>query len=370
MNSVPLTDAPAAAVSPSPKVSTRVLYGDGMRICATIGVLWIHVAAFLLDRSRGKHLPDWLLSDVIIGACKWSVPMFIMLSGALLLDPSRQETAETFYRKRLSRIGVPLIGWSGFYLLWGHYHYYGGAGGLKLLAKNLLLSVFYAMPYYHLYFLFILLGLYLFTPLLRIITQRVSISTLRTYALMALLLACGDSMLRSRKGIGLNSFSLFLPYIGYFLLGYVLRYTDASRGTLQRCAAVLTSMALISGVGTFLLTTRWGSSPWSSELVDYLSPTVIPMSAAAFLLLKAAFSTPAAIKLLSRPAVQSLSAATFGIYLVHPFLLDLIHARVTYSLSPLLAFGQMLVVFAILIISSYLATRTLQRIPGLQILTG
>ena len=39
---------------------------------------------------------------------RWCVPVFFMLSGALLLAPGLHESAGRFYRRRAWRIGLPV----------------------------------------------------------------------------------------------------------------------------------------------------------------------------------------------------------------------------------------------------------------------
>lgn len=60
----------------------------------------------------------WWISNVYDSISRWGVPVFVMVSGALLLDTSKQEGILTFYKKRLSKIFIPIIFWTAFYLFW------------------------------------------------------------------------------------------------------------------------------------------------------------------------------------------------------------------------------------------------------------
>lgn len=90
---------------------------NNAKIVAMFAVVIVHVAAtFVLNSPIGSS--NWWVGNLYESAARWSVPVFVMLSGALLLHPNKQESLSVFYKKRLSRILVPLIFWSLFYLLW------------------------------------------------------------------------------------------------------------------------------------------------------------------------------------------------------------------------------------------------------------
>src|SRR5437763_9984766 len=93
--------APDAAPGPTHK-PRRMHYGDAIRILGTIAVVIGHVADM---RFGGNALDrDWWVANFWDAFTRWAVPAYIMLSGALLLDPVRAEHPSDFYRKRLGRI--------------------------------------------------------------------------------------------------------------------------------------------------------------------------------------------------------------------------------------------------------------------------
>ena len=78
------------------------------RALACVLVVLLHVAAL------GFHQWDknWWASNTYDGLARISVPLFLMLSGALLLH--KREPLGVFFKKRFRRILPPLIGWSLF----------------------------------------------------------------------------------------------------------------------------------------------------------------------------------------------------------------------------------------------------------------
>ena len=58
----------------------------------------------------------WLSQTIYNSLAIMGVPLFIMLSGALLLQPSKvNEPIKVFLRKRLARIGIAFVFWSVIY---------------------------------------------------------------------------------------------------------------------------------------------------------------------------------------------------------------------------------------------------------------
>jgi surface polysaccharide O-acyltransferase-like enzyme len=86
-----------------------------------------------------------------------------MLTGALLLQPSKaDEPIRLFFKKRLSRIGVPFLFWAATYFVWSFW-----VNGKPLNTANVAQTILTG-PYYQFWFLYLLLGLYLLTPVLRV----------------------------------------------------------------------------------------------------------------------------------------------------------------------------------------------------------
>src|SRR4051812_36607782 len=83
---------------------------DLARVVATGAVVLIHVIAPVVSSGRGESLSHlrWWFGNIVDSGCRAAVPLFIMISGALLLSVGRQEGTQEFYAGRLSRVGVPL----------------------------------------------------------------------------------------------------------------------------------------------------------------------------------------------------------------------------------------------------------------------
>ena len=109
---------------------------------------------------------NWWTVNVYGAIGHLGVPLFVLLSGALLLDSSKaDEPLGVFFKKRFRRIGLPVIFWSIAYFAWDFYVH-----GKPLSVDNIVQGVF-SGAYVHLWFLYLLIGLYLITPVLRVLVK-------------------------------------------------------------------------------------------------------------------------------------------------------------------------------------------------------
>src|SRR5262245_62440222 len=99
---------------PAPAGHTHI---DLLRVIGIVAVILLHVSLGLIH-YRDLSQTDLELCLAVNASTWWAVPVFVMISGALLLDPSRWRSTGHFYWGRLKRIGWPLVFWCGFYLVW------------------------------------------------------------------------------------------------------------------------------------------------------------------------------------------------------------------------------------------------------------
>ena len=76
-----------------------------------------------------------------------------MISGTLLIDPNKQDSLKAFFTKRMPRIIIPTLFWSFFYLAYT----YRTRG---LTASSAIDLIAQGTPYYHLWYLYMVIGLY------------------------------------------------------------------------------------------------------------------------------------------------------------------------------------------------------------------
>ncbi len=283
---------------------------DLLRAVVSFGVIMIHVSADVITEWRAFPRDWWWAANIYDSLVRGCVPVFVMISGALLL-PIREDFPD-FFRKRFHRIIIPFIAWTLFYLLWRKYFYEPGLGGAEALRK-----VAGGNVHFHLWFLYILVGLYLVTPLFRIWTAHATGRDIFYFLVLWFFVSSVLPRLPLRIQIPVEPAQGF---IGYFVLGYFLRQYSSGKWVPGAAALWLASL-LVCILGTAFLSAQ--SHVFQKLFYDNLAPNVVFYTASFFVLAK--YAGPVSEKHLSRPLrnlILNLSKASFGIYLIHPMILD------------------------------------------------
>ncbi|MGE5385070.1 MAG: acyltransferase [Betaproteobacteria bacterium] len=279
---------------------------DFLRIAAVFAVVWLHVAAGPAQNPDWQSA-EWWTGNVADALSRWCVPVFVMISGALLLAPGADADPIRFYRRRAARLLVPLVFWTAFYLALRFYI------DPRFTAEAAVSSVIAGTPYYHLWFLYMIVGLYAVTPFLRQIVAASPPWLLALFVAGCFVLSASESLRLHLAGgeaawIFLPS---FLPYIGYFVCGYALHARHLKGPRLLLLAVAVAAAAAIA-LTTSALRPAIGARAWGL-MHGYQGPLTILMALAVFLLgSNLRLESP-----LLRALIARLAPLTFGIFLVH-----------------------------------------------------
>ena len=301
----------------TPIPSDRFERLDSARWLAAMAVVLLHCASQGLSDESAHGTLAWTAANIFDSAMRWCVPVFVMISGALLLEPGTAVPTRVFYGRRMARIVLPLVFWTMFYIGWRivsaqlDQTEVPWTAWAKMVANG--------KPYYHLWYLYMLLGLYLFTPFVRRAYQASSPRT----RLLAVGLILGIAVIQSALASGREQTGFFLtwftPFLGYFVLGRLL-FDGHVR--LPCAVLLLITSIVVTAVGIHTM-----SSPTDLNTYFYsnFSLTVPVMAIAVYHLV------------LNGPKLPRLAKwvpLTFGIYLIHPALIDVAMRVGLYSPGP------------------------------------
>ncbi len=335
---------------------------DVLRVCSMLGVIYLHVASGALNRPQEGGL--WAFSNPIAALSAAAVPLFFMLSGALLLHQEKTAELGHLFHHRLPRVIVPALCWSGLILC---YLMATGKGEQAMASLSTLLNTPVVVPYW---FLYALVPLYLLSPFLKLMTDRME----ESHWQYALALWAGLTL-------GLATLRLFVPqelemtftehwtmninvaggYLGYFLLGAYLDRHKTPKPVPLAFGVLLCLCASV--VGTWWDTTR--TMAYSTRFTDYLSLLTAALSALLFLLAMALWkdkSSGAFLSLLSR--------LSFSMYLAHPLVIGVIRlvwGRLFQHTDPL-SVPEQLCFYLLAVLGSFLSALVLSHIPVLSYL--
>lgn len=289
-----------------------MIWLDAARVLSILAVVFLHVAGSVVVLSDFGS-PGWWAGNFYDAMTRWCVPVLVMVSGALLLDTGKKEDILGFYRKRASRILLPIAFWSAVYIGWNHR---AAIADIKMM--DVVASLARGWPHYHLWFLFMIACLYLVVPFMRVLVVGARRGDLWWLVALAFLFAGINEAYRVFQGGQAGLFTnWFLSYLPYFLCGHLIR-TSPWQPPVRWLVAGLAAAVAVTAVGCFLLGRAKGLDK-GMYFYGYLSISVIPMSMGVMLLLKRLAGSSAAEGWLKR-----IAPLTLGAYLVHPMFLEAI----------------------------------------------
>lgn len=323
--------------------SAHYEWADLIRGMGIVLVILGHVSGIPNQRFGEVSLSAWDVSNIYNIIARSCVPLLFMISGALLIP--RQESLWDFYRKRFQRVLFPFLFWSVLYILWkyGCFTFTGGImpwGGKACLGDYTFLNAVKAVVMwivtrpaeYHMWFMYELFAIYLFTPILR---ELVKVSGDKyLWYLAGIWFVFGPFLRFVEFQFGYDlifDMGYLTGYVGYFILGYLLTRIRITKPITIVAVLVYVSVAIYTVSITRFFTVGEG------KLVDYfqylLGWNIVFLAVSLFILLKAwgdhIFRIP-------RPQLAKfsgqLTAASFGIYLIHVFVINWMEA---VHISPL-----------------------------------
>jgi surface polysaccharide O-acyltransferase-like enzyme len=343
--------------------SRSIQYINQLRILSIYLVVTAHVTIGLTMDSTPFSF-NWWLGTAIFYACFCSIPVFVMISGALLLDTSREEPLQDFYRKRMTRVGVPLAVWTVVYLCVRAF-----IDKESLTAGGVLQLILTGDPYYHLWFLYMIVGLYLVTPALRTFVRHATQKE-RVFVVVAMLILANahgqaDNLLwQNQRSI----FSLFVPYIAFYLLGFELSRIDPRRTPPAKYVVlgVLLCVVYLAAFAPVFIAREGGVGPGRRFLFDFFTPPIVLPSIAIFWIARRREALGAPVAGFRKKAVEWIASTTLGIYALHPLVLNrLQHALRNHTDEGSFLLG-VLVVPLVTFALCYLITTALMNIPVLR----
>ncbi|MBR2428657.1 MAG: acyltransferase [Alistipes sp.] len=314
----------------------RVYFLDYLRVVACFMVILVHCIEPFYLSGEGTYIAshsDALWVTGINSLLRIAVPLFVMISSYLLVPI--EGSTERFYRRRAERVVVPFIIFSLLYAIipaWGSGGKVDIAGNLEVLSLNFLpLSG-------HLWFVYMMIGVYLIMPIISPWLERVSARGERIFLALWLFATTVPFLrelalsVRGSEGIwGEASWNEFgtLYYVSGFI-GYVVAAHYIRKHVNWGVAKTL-AIALPMLIAGYLITALpfYAQIPDSYPINESIELAVDMELSWSFATLGAALQTLAVFllfRLIRKPCTvypifEHLSKRSYGIYLAHMFVL-------------------------------------------------
>lgn len=302
---------------PVTKTETAHFYWiDLIRLVAVFQVILVHLSYVIFFKEE-LFSPNWIAANFYDSFSRMGVPLFFMVSGYLLLGKS--EPLSDFFRKRFVKVGIPTLFWSVAYLLWSVDAYGNGTMGPLAVMISMLKAIYIGDVEIHLWFLYILIGIYLVVPILRVFVSAASRRDLTYFVIIWFVATPFLEMMNRITGF---QTALVIPvvvgYVGYFVMGYLLAGVRMGRR-----GRLLSGLGCVFSIAVIFFGTNWlsvGSGPIDAYFYSYFSPPTVLVSVCGFLLLKDLGQNLGKAGAL----VRTIASTSFGIFLIHILVIQLL----------------------------------------------
>lgn len=310
----------------------RIVFLDYLRIFACFLVMLVHASENFYGAAGSTDMAgpqsflanetDRLWVSLYDGFSRMSVPLFIIVSAYLLMPMPAAQTSWQFYRRRAKRILPPffvfMILYSTLPLLWGQIDTATSTRDLSRLLLN------FPTLAGHLWFMYPLISIYLFIPIISPWLERATAREERFFILLFLISTCIPYLHRWCGEVWgecfWNEYHMlwyFSGYLGYSVIAhYIRKHLTWSRRRRFVTGLILMVAGAVATILSFYVQAVPGvihSTPvieigWSMCTIN-----CVALTTGTFLLFTCIRST-------SAPAfITRMSKLSYGVYLMHIF---------------------------------------------------
>ncbi len=272
--------------------NNRMAYPDILRIISAFAVVVLHVSAqgmYVFDSMSGGYMT----SGIYHMLTRFAVPVFIMLSGMFFLDPKKDIPIKKIYTKHIPRLVIPLVFWGVFYYFVEKIANRVPVGICEL--PDALYGLAATGGFQILWFIYVLIGLYIAAPVLRVLTAKAGRKVIEYFLIIGFVFTSVIRTLSLVPGVDIFNYAgtrlnmlVVSVYVLYFVLGYYLRHYDIGK-TAGRVIYISGAAGLASTVLGTLAIQRYDPSLYYF-LLEPEAPNIVLFSMALFLFFKNRFS--------------------------------------------------------------------------------
>lgn len=339
-------------------IKEKKTYIESLRILATFAVVMIHICMTeVVNYSIDEiGIVNYIFYSIGYGLVRWAVPIFIMITGSLLL-PQNKKLSEAKVIQYIKRMVITLLLFGTAYACI-EIVFTDGLSKWYLLIPKALLRVLEMKSWDHLWYLYLLIGLYIMTPFTKAALEKLDSKTLYHLIIVLYFINYIIPTVNTIFGLSISKFWIAANgYYLYYLIGFYL--------TLPENMFVMNKKVLyIAGVISMLIICIWdGIKIWF--MGDYShwireANCLIPFIAVAIFVY---FKSNEPINWSTGKIGSSISRCSFGIYLLHPFYINILYKVVGITPRTFRICIGVPVLFIVVFLLSWITTALLKRIP-------
>ncbi len=352
--------------------SKRDVSLDLLRVLACLMVVQIHVgeAYYIGEEGRVIHGEGVVWVGWLNSLARCCIALFVMISGYFLLPMKEGLSAGAFFKRRFMRILIPFIIWCALYAVFAAAT---GTTGWDCVLPNILGTfVNYGTEVGHLWYIYMLLGLYLLVPVLSpwvAVASKKDMNYVLALWLLSSVLCYIHLIFPSVWGECFWNPTPLLYYFtgfgGFFVLGaYMRRFCSVSSVAVRCWAGVAVVVGYLVTVWVFQTRTGMEFVPELELSWGQTTLNVAMMAVGLFILVKAVRIKNERMQ----AVIRELSEKSFGIYLVHIMVMNLLFDGIDSLFTSFPT--KILLITWVVFLGSYVVVKLLSYMPKSKYLLG
>ena len=346
--------------------SNRIFYYDIVRAFAIFSIVSCHVFAVYVTNTSIFGTKFWYCSLFLNSLRSLGLPLFVILSGCLLLN--RTESLTTFAKKRVSRVIIPYLFWIFIFfisaIIFSHY-------GFKFIPfsnlNDLIINIFnFKGSAYHFWFVPMIICVYAAIILVNKLNGYYR-HTLKISLLVSAftLILCNFNIIPSNNWIN---------FAVYAFIGYYLATFDFKRGKLSSKSLfiIFAAVFIVSFISEVLLNASMSLALNRFACVSPFSLINVISVISLFLFIRylsQAYDIGSYKSTIGK-TVYSISVCSYGIYLCHVLLKFIVLNVVLIHVKYLQASVYSILTLILTFVSSWMLIVILSKIPYINKLSG
>ncbi|MCR8557053.1 acyltransferase family protein [Mucilaginibacter sp. BJC16-A38] len=300
-----------------PTKTQNIDWINNLRIVALYAVIILHSTSLLLQQYGKVSMSDWMVADFLNAIVRFAVPVFVMITGALSLG--KEYEIGSFLKKRLLRVVVPFLFWSLVYIGYSLYNEEITFTADVWANTRIVLHLLKVGSSYHLWYVYMLIGLYFFIPVIGKFVRHASEKEILYFLAVwfGVLLITQPYLVRYNLSVDMHYFAGF---VGYLVLGHYLAFKEFNIKHLRLWMVLLfIASILLIGLGSREIA---DSRQWPSTMFfEPVSPAIVLLASSVFMIFK--LSAPKLSPVIIR--IRDFAGGyNYGIYLAHALVLYLL----------------------------------------------
>ncbi len=344
---------------------------DLLRVVACYMVIQVHTGEFFYIGQGGTILAGdnafWV--NLYNSLFRAAVPLFLIITGFFIL-PVKDEAGD-FFRKRFSRVVIPFVVWCALYAV---YQWIMGASDAAGIVRNILhIPLNYGTVVGHLWYVYMLIGIYLFAPVISPFLRTAKRSLVEMYLILWAVTLLLPYIHLASPGVWGECFWNNTPMLYYFsgMLGYAVLGAYIKMYWHEKRAWNIPTGLLLIAVGYTVTFAGFSRRLATAATIPDLELTWgygtinVAMMALGIVLL---FKNIGCDNETTAKVITQMSGLSYGVYLAHIMVLNAGYALLSpfSSNAAVLIPSLALLTFA----GTYLIVKILSLLPGKRYIVG